>query len=57
MRLSGYFATAASNAACAKRAHHAIASALRVKSAKQTLPTVQPKMINVWRSFNMTFKS
>jgi len=35
--------------------HHAIASALRVKIAMQTLPTVQPKMLNVWRSFSMAF--
>jgi len=37
----------------AKRVHHAIASALRVKIAMQTLPTVPPKMLNVWRSFSM----
>jgi hypothetical protein len=39
----------------AKPVHQAIARALRVKIATQMLPTVQPKMINVWRSFSMAF--
>src|SRR5215472_4543577 len=41
----------------ARRVHHAIAKALRVKIAMQTLPIVQPRMVNVWRSSSMAFKA